>query len=263
MWREVLAGRNWRNTPIALLLTLLVGANLLHHIEEFRPELAGSAVRLALGVAAVLMALIGGRITPSFTRNWLVRQGENRLPASFGRLDGAALVASVAGMAAWNAAPEHMISGTLLIAAGILLLARLARWRGWRARGEPIVLILHLGYLWLSAAFLLLGWSIVDPIAMPHSAALHALTAGAVATMTLAVMTRASRGHTGRAIETDAATLLIYAFVTAGALLRVAASPIPGLHPVLLLSGGVVWSLAFGLFALSYGPMLLTRNSGS
>jgi uncharacterized protein involved in response to NO len=260
VWREVLAGKNWRNAPIALLLTLFAGANLLHHIEAFRPELAGNAVRLALGVAAVLMALIGGRITPSFTRNWLVKQGETRLPASFGRLDRAALVASVAGMVAWNAAPEHMISGALLVVAGVLLLVRLARWRGWRARGEPIVLILHVGYLWLAAAFILLGWSILDPIGMPQSAALHALTAGAVATMTLAVMTRATRGHTGRVIETDAATLLIYLLVTVGALLRVLAPMLPDMYLGLLTAGGAIWSLAFALFVVRYAPMLLAAR---
>jgi uncharacterized protein involved in response to NO len=257
VWREVLAGKNWRNAPIALLLTLFAGANLLHHLEGFRPELAGMAVRLALGVAGVLIALVGGRIAPSFTRNWLVKQGETHLPASFGRLDGAALLAAAAGMLAWNLAPEHFAAGALLVLAGILLFVRLARWQGVRTWREPIVLILHLGYLWLAAAFLMLGCSILDPTRIPQSAALHALTAGAIATMTLAVMTRATRGHTGRPIETDAVTLLIYVMVTVGALLRVAAPLVPDLYFGLLTAGGALWSLAFALFALRYGPMLL------
>lgn len=263
VWREVLAGKNWRNLPVAVLLTLFAVANLLHHIENVRPGLQGTGVRLALGVAAVLIALIGGRVTPSFTRNWLVKRGDTRLPASFGWLDKVALAAAVAGMAAWNVAPEHALSGVLLAGAGVLLAARLARWQGMRAWREPIVLILHLGYLWLAAAFLMLGCSILESGLIPQSAALHALTAGAIATMTLAVMTRATRGHTGRAIETDLATLWIYILVTVGALLRVAAPFVSDLYLELLIGGGALWSTAFGLFAVRYGPMLLRPRSGS
>jgi uncharacterized protein involved in response to NO len=124
----------------------------------------------------------------------------------------------------------------------------------WR---EPIVLILHLGYLWLAASLLLLGCSILAPDTMPQSSALHALTAGAIATMTLAVMTRASRGHTGRSIEADAATLAIYVMVSIGALLRVLAPLLPGFYMELLAAGGMLWSSAFALFAVRYGPMLM------
>lgn len=263
VWREVLAGKNWRNAPVAVLLTLFAGANLLHHIENIRPGLEGTGVRLALGVAAVLIALIGGRVTPSFTRNWLAKRGDKRLPASFGRLDKVALIAAAVGMAGWNIAPEHPVSGVLLAAAGVLLAARVARWRGLSAWREPMVLILHLGYLWLAATFLMLGCSILEPGLMPASSALHALTSGAIATMTLAVMTRATRGHTGHAIETDPATLAIYIMVTIGALLRVAAPFAPGPYSALLISGGVFWSAAFALFAVRYGPMLLRLRSDS
>ena len=92
---------------------------------------------------------------------------------------------------------------------------------------------------------------------MPQSSALHALTAGAIATMTLAVMTRASRGHTGRAIEADPATLAVYVMVSVGALLRVLAPLLPGFYMELLVAGGTLWSSAFALFAVRYGPMLV------
>ena len=153
------------------------------------------------------------------------------------------------------------VSGGLLAAAGLLLAVRLLRWWGWSTWREPIVLILHLGYLWLAVAFLMLGCSILEPEVMPQSVALHALTAGAFGTMTLAVMTRASLGHTGHAIKTDRATLAIYVAVSAGALLRVAAPLAPDLCLGLLVSGGGLWSLAFGLFTLRYGPLLLTSRT--
>ena len=260
VWREVLAGKNWRNAPIALLLTLFAVANLLHHLETIRPELEGSAVRLSLGVAAVLMALVGGRVIPSFTRNWLVKQSHQRLPAPFGAFDKVALLAAAVGMIAWNVAPHNAASGGLLAMGGLLLAVRLMRWRGWRTLREPIVLILHLGYLWLATALLMLGCSILEPEMMPQSAALHALTAGAIGTMTLAVMTRASLAHTGHPIETDRFTLAIYLAVSAGALLRVAARLAPAQYSALLVVGGALWSLAFGLFAVRYGPLLLRLN---
>ncbi|WP_127600152.1 NnrS family protein [Nitratireductor alexandrii] len=261
VWREVVAGRNWRNAPVAAMLTLFALANGLHHSGAFAISAAAPGMRLALGVATVLIALIGGRIVPSFTRNWLARNGDGRLPASFGIVDKAALAATVAAVAAWVAVPDLLASGGLLVLAGTLLAVRLARWRGDLAIREPIVLVLHLGYGWLAAAVFLLGAAILAP-GLPASAAVHALTAGAVGTMTLAVMTRASLGHTGRAIEADGWTLAIYAAVSAGALLRVAA-PFSDTHYLTLLTaGGTLWSLAFLLFALRYGPILCKPRKG-
>jgi uncharacterized protein involved in response to NO len=261
VWREVLAGNNWRNAPVALLITLFAAAGLLHHLGGVWPALSDVAVRLALGVAAIMIALIGGRIVPSFTRNWLVKRGAHRLPASFSRVDQAALLSTVVGALAWNIAPEQVVAGALLLLAGALLAVRLVRWRGFGTWREPIVLVLHFGYAWLAFALLALGASILVPGLIPPSAALHALTAGAVGTMTLAVMTRATLGHTGRAIETDAATLAVYLIVTVGALLRVAAPLFPAHNMTLLMAGGITWSLAFALFALRYGPMLLTKRA--
>ena len=202
------------------------------------------------------MALIGGRVTPSFTRNWLVKHGHQRLPAPFGAFDKAALLTAAAGSGALERRAGTCGERRPARRGRPSLAVRLLRWQGWSTWREPIVLVLHLGYLWLAAAFLMLGCSILEPEVMPQSAALHALTAGAVGTMTLAVMTRATLGHTGHAIETDRVTLAIYLAVSAGALLRVAAPLAPDMY-LGLLSGGTLWSLAFGLFALRYGPLLL------
>ena len=257
VWREVIAGGNWRNLPVALLLTLFASANALHHAGNIWPAVEGVGVRLALGVAMVMIALIGGRVTPSFTRNWLAKRKAPSLPASFGLVDRLALAATVLGTTGWVVLPNHSASGALLLVAGALLLARLSRWKGASAWREPIVLILHLGYFWLAASLLMLGCSILAPDVIPESSALHALTAGAIATMTLAVMTRASRGHTGRPIEADPATVAIYVLVTAGALLRVAAPIWPDAYQHLLTAGGAAWSLSFLTFAVRYGPMLI------
>ncbi len=241
------------------MITLFGAANALHHAGNLDLVPQGLGTRLALAAAAMLISLVGGRIVPSFTRNFLARTGTASLPASFGWLDKAALAATGLALALWVAAPEqHLTAGGMTIA-GALLFARLVRWRGHRTLGEPIVLILHLGYLWLAAALLLFGASITG--LLPQSSALHALTAGAIGTMTLAVMTRASLGHTGRAIVADRAIQAIYALVTLGAALRVAAPLAPGLYIPLLAAGGALWSASFLLFAIRYAPVLWGKRA--
>lgn len=262
IWREVIAGRNWKNAPVAVMISLFGLANATDHAANLHllPRELGHHV--ALAVAAVLIALIGGRIVPSFTRNWLARDRAANLPASFGPVDKAALVATGVAMTAWVAAAESPITGLFLAMAGGLLGLRLARWRGLRTISEPILFVLHLGYGWLAAALLLLGLSILLP-AVPSSAALHALTAGAVGTMTLAVMTRASLGHTGRAIVADRSIVAMYVLVTAGAVLRVAAPFADDWYITILAAGGSLWSAGFLLFAIRYAPVLWRRRVGA
>lgn len=253
IWREVLAGRNWRNLPVALLITLLAAGNLVFH-------LGGAATpfgqRAALSVGVVLIALIGGRITPSFTRNWMKARGLSPQPEVFGLVDRAALTLTVAGAAAWTLLPDTALTGGLLLLAGVALGARLSRWRGLRVAAEPLVWILHLGYGWLALGLMLAGAAALWPAVVPATAAIHALTAGGVGVMTLAVMTRASRGHTGRPLAADRWTTAIYVAVNAAALARVAAPFAGEAQTALLSASATLWCLAFGGFAALYAPML-------
>lgn len=256
VWREVLAGRNWRNLPVCGLVTLLAAANIAFHLDAAR--LAPFGERAALAAGAVLISLIGGRITPSFTRNWMKARGLAPEPAAFGLVDRLGLTLTLAAAVAWIVAPEIAPTGALLLAAGAGLAARLARWRGWTAAAEPLVWILHLGYGWLATALALLGAGVLWPALVPRTAGVHALTVGAVGVMTLAVMTRATRGHTGRPLAADAGTLLIYAAINLAAVVRVAAPFAAEAQPVLLVISAGLWSLAFGGFAASHARMLTT-----
>ena len=129
-----------------------------------------------------------------------------------GRLDHAAMAALAVAILSWIAAPVSGLAGGLLVIAGAGLLARLARWRGASTVAQPLVLILHLGYGWLGAGLALLGLAILWPAVVGTPAAMHALTAGAIGTMTLAIMTRATLGHTGRALTADGTTVWIYSW---------------------------------------------------
>lgn len=263
VWREVLAGRNLRNLPVCLMVTALALANIAFHSSRLEPGLGAGAQRLALAVAVGLIALIGGRIIPSFTRNWFLARAIEPGPATFGPIDRAVLVLTTLALGLWIVWPTSAVAGVALIFAGLGHAARLGRWRGWKASAEPLVWILHVGYLWLAVGLGLLGASVCLPGQAPVTAGVHAITAGAIGVMTLAVMTRASRGHTGRPREADRATLAIYLAAIAAAVTRVAA-PFQATHSVLLLSvSASLWTLAFGGFALAYGPMLVQRRLGA
>jgi uncharacterized protein involved in response to NO len=256
IWREVLSGRNWRNLPVCALVSLFALANIGLHLRGAAPLLADFCERLALATPAVLIALIGGRIVPSFTRNWLAQRKSKALPAPFGRLDQAALALTGIGALAWVLAPQAWPAGAILVAAGAANLVRLARWQGQSTGGEALVWILHAGYAWLGIALVLLGLSVLAPAAIPRSSGVHALTAGAFGVMTLAVMTRATLGHTGRARTADRATRLIYLAVNLAALARVLAPLWLPAQPALLAGSAALWAAAFLGFAAAYGPLL-------
>jgi uncharacterized protein involved in response to NO len=257
VWREVLAGQNWRNVPVAVMVTLFALANAGFHLEAGAGGVANLSTRLGLAVVTLLIAVIGGRVTPSFTRNWQTKRG-GPLPAVAGRLDVVTLAVTAVGLVAWSVAPTHPAAGALLLAAGGLNLVRLIRWRGDATMAEPLVWILHLGYLWLAAGLVFTGLSVAAPGLVPPSVGVHALTAGAIGVMTLAIMTRASRGHTGRPLAAGRFEVLIYVLINAAALTRVTGGLLPTLYQPLLMVSAGLWSAAFLAFVVVYGPMLLS-----
>ena len=85
--REIMAGRNWHNLNVVVLVLLLLAGNVAFHLEAHFHGAAETGIRIGIAVVVLLISLIGGRIIPSFTRNWLVRENPGRLPAPFGRFD--------------------------------------------------------------------------------------------------------------------------------------------------------------------------------
>lgn len=255
--REIIAGRNLRNMIMPVPVAVLGVADLLMYLELGGvPVPVGLGWRLGLAAIIVLISVVGGRIIPSFTRNWLVKQNASRLPPAHGHLDSLALVTLHAGMIGWAFFPGNWPLGWLLLVAAALNLWRLGRWRGMAAGTEPLLTVLHVGYLWVIIGAALLGASMLTGH-VPQAAAIHALTAGAIGTMTLGVMTRVSLGHTGRALAADRITALIYLLVIVAAIARVAAWD-GGSSAMLIEISAVLWIGSFGLFVLRYGPVLWT-----
>jgi uncharacterized protein involved in response to NO len=263
--REIAVGRNWRNLPMVAILAAFLAANALFHAvsADWLPA-DGLDQRAAVACIILLLALIGGRITPSFTRNWLAKRAGAALPAAFGALDRLALLAILIALLAWAFAPDGPLSATAAAVAAALNLARLLRWQGHRVLGEPLLWVLHLGYLWIAVGLALIaataiswgGWGVSGV------AALHALTAGAMATMTLGVMSRAILGHGGHELRAGPGLTAAFALVTLAAAARVTAALSGAFyHPLIDLSAAA-WVAAFALFLLSCAPKLLVARAG-
>jgi uncharacterized protein involved in response to NO len=263
--REIVAGRNWRNLIVLGMLAVFVLGNALFHWEAARGGYAaqGYGLRLGLGAGVMMIAVIGGRIVPSFTRNWLVKRGPGRLPVPpMQRFDKLSLLALLAALLAWVSAPYHVATGFVLLLAGLLHLVRLARWAGDRTLAEPLVTVLHVGYAFLPLGGLALSAEILAPGSVGMAGAQHMWMAGAIGLMTLAVMTRATLGHTGQDLRAGAGTVAIYAVLVLSVLARVGAGVWPGQAAWLHGVSGLAWIAAFGGFSMIYGRLLLCRPAG-
>ncbi|MGY4285403.1 uncharacterized protein involved in response to NO [Bradyrhizobium sp. LM2.7] len=252
--REIIAGGNWRNLPVVGLVLVLLAGNVAFHLEAHYEGAADVSIRVGIGVVVLLISLIGGRIIPSFTRNWLVKVNPGRLPMPFGRFDGAVIGCSALALISWIVAPLNVVTGIAMALVGVLHLVRLSRWAGDRTSRERLLLVLHVGYGFVPLGFLLHAAAGFG--ALPPSAGIHAWMAGAAGTMTLAVMTRASLGHTGQALTASPATQAIYLAIIVGALARVAAVVLPAHSDALLHIAACGWVLAFLGFAIAFGPLL-------
>jgi uncharacterized protein involved in response to NO len=255
--REIFGGGSRRNFGIAGVIAGFAVLGGVFHLGA--AGIWPGAERVALFLTAhgllVLITVIAGRIIPAFTGNWLRSRGISRLPQSRAWLEVVIIpVAVLAGVSDSVAAPA-LIVAVLTIAVAILHGLRLSAWQGRAAAGEPLVLILHVAYAWLPIGYLLLGLVALG-LPVPRSAALHALTMGAVGTMILAVATRVALGHTGRALTASPPTVAAYLVLNAGVLVRVLSPLAPDSYLALIDVAAASWIAAFGLFLWVYWGIL-------
>ncbi len=254
--RIIVRHGNYRNLVLVVVLVALAAGNLAMHLDfaGLAPGLSIAGEVVAFDLVTVMMIVIGGRITPAFTANWLHRNGRNAAVVHRStRLDAAAMTGALAMVPADLSGLPVLAS----IVAGFTALItgwRLARWGGWHARSEPLLWILHLGMAWIVLALLLKAagpWTdLVD------SAWMHTLGAGAMATLILGVMTRVAAGHTGRPLALLRGGLVIYLAVTVAAVARVAAALGLVDYRAGLLTASAGWLLSFGAFVVLYWPIL-------
>lgn len=248
-----------RNTPLLAVLGLLWACNVVFHVALARHDapLAGQAVRSGLDIVLVLVTLIGGRIIPAFTNAAMKAQGRAPRAPSWPWLTPAVLATMMASAIVGLVTVPAGIVAAVSLVAGILHGLRLWQWRAPLRLMKPIVWILHLGYAWLAAGFVLRATALLAGSAWA-AFWLHALTIGAVTSMILGVMTRAALGHTGRTLAVAPAITAAYVLVSAAALMRVFALGVAGLsYPIVLIIAGTLWLAAFALYVAVYAPILL------
>ncbi len=258
---EVIAGRNWRNLMVLIPVLAFLAANVIFHLEAQAQGVSDVGRRLGISVIVFLIMLIGGRIIPSFTRNWLSERGAVRMPVPFGRFDGFALFAGAAAQALWIVWPFAAATGAALLVTSAVHAIRMARWKGVKTLASPLLAMLHLAYAFIPLGLAGLGLTALTG-AVPVATGLHLLGIGAVGGMTLAVMMRATLGHTGQALVAGPALTAAFVMVILAAMLRAAAGP----TVVLGFSGttlaALLWVAAFGLFLARLAPSLL-RSAAS
>jgi uncharacterized protein involved in response to NO len=199
--------------------------------------------------------VIGGRVIPNFTANWMRNHNIARVPANNATVDNLAILATVLVGLAASFAQGGTVTGSVALAAAVLHGMRLAAWRGLATRAEPLLMVLHVAYAWLPIGYALMacaafGWLI------PPTAALHALTVGAIGTMILAMMTRVPLGHTGRPLHASRLTVAAYVAITLAVIIRVA-GPLTGpAYPRMIDASATAWILAFAIFSAQYWPIL-------
>lgn len=254
----LLRSRN-RNTPLLLVLLALWSADVVFLAGYHRADatLSGAALTFALNLVLVLITVIGGRIVPAFTANALRRRGIEPTIRTIPMLERLVIAAMLALLVVDILLPTTVWAGAVALLAGLAQAARLSGWNGHRTLADPIVWVLHLAYAWLpiglllKAAFLLGGYTWA-------AFWMHALGAGTAAMMILAVMARASLGHTGRELRVSPVMSLSFLLVALAAALRVfGPALLPIAYPHLITLSGTLWMAGFLIFALVYTPILL------
>ena len=248
-----------RNTPmlaVIVVLWLIDGAFMaaMYTGDAWRAQ---GTLRLAIDLVLILVTVIGGRIVPAFTANALRGHGETAECVTrpwLDRLVIAVMVAVAIVDAIW---PLSIAGGLLAALAAAAHALRLSGWRSLRTLSEPLVWALHIAYAWLPVGFLLKAVSLL--FGWPWAAHwLHAFTMGVFATMILAVMTRASLGHTGRPLVVRPSIAVAYLVLTAAVIVRVLG---PALHTldyrITMIAAGALWTIAFLIYVIVYAPILV------
>jgi uncharacterized protein involved in response to NO len=247
-----------RNAPLLAVVTVLwlIDAAFLFALERGDSALAGGTMRLAVDLVLILVTVIGGRIVPAFTANALRMRSEPVTTITRRPVEIIVIGTMIAIAIVDLFAPDSIASGALAALAALAHVVRMSGWRSFRTRGAPILWVLHVAYAWMPIGLVLKACALLagGSWAMKWQ---HALTMGVFATMILAVMTRASLGHTGRPLVVSRAIAVAYLLLTAGTALRVFGVAVFPAHYLLAVTvSGLAWVLAFGIFVAVYAPVL-------
>jgi uncharacterized protein involved in response to NO len=256
----LVGSRNRRNYFFIALLLLLGVAVLALHLSLLGILRWPEQASLQVGLDAVLfiMAVMGGRVIPMFTNNGIPGVQATRHPV----IEKLALGGVLTMLAADLLQASPPVIGALALGVAVAHAARLYLWQPWRTLGTPMVWVLHVAYGWIVIHLALRGLAALGMV--NELFAVHALTVGAIGGMTIGMMTRTARGHTGRPLVADGFEVACYVLVILAAALRVFAGMLlPQAYLATVIASGICWSAAFALYAVRYWPVLShTRVDG-
>lgn len=254
--RPLIAAGKTRNIAFLPILGVLTVAECLVLAEMVGWGSHGLAgLYLGIFVVLLMISIVGGRIMPGFTVNGLRQRGVTVQPRSYPWLERTGVAAVAVCGLAWAIMPGSAAAGALAIVAAALNAARLSGWHGEKTARVPLLWVLHLGFAWLPLGLLLLGLSCFVP-AIAQQDALHGLTVGCAGLMTLAVMSRAALGHSGRPLVPSRLTVTSYVLVALAGVIRVF-GPMAADPTAALWLSGLLWSLGFTLYVIAYAPVCL------
>lgn len=251
--------RIWRAKQIRQLMILVILGLLwlmqIGFVTTYAPTFSSGALIMAMA----LIGVIGGRITPAFTTAWLRQQGRNGDAVSTSPALDRALVFNMLMLLASLIIGWHNVTAILALTAAALMLVRLVGWKGWLARAEPLLWILHLSILWVPVALMLLAGSLL--FGWPTSAWTHAAGTGAIGGLILGVMARVSLGHAGRPLILPSGMVAAFVVIHLAALVRVltAFTALPW-HAGIGIST-LLWLLAYGAFLYRYTRILASPRA--
>jgi uncharacterized protein involved in response to NO len=253
--------RSRRNYLLLAILPLLWFCDLHLHLRTsgLLPQSQLRSDLVAVDLIVVVLVIITGRIVPLFTRNALA---DDSIRPNAG-VSLAAIISVIVVALIEVVAPGGIVMAAVSGVAGLLVFGRSLSWGFRKTLGRPILWVLHLGHAWIWLGLLLKAASAAG-VAIPASVATHALTAGAIGTLTLGMMARVTLGHTGRPLQVSPLLITAFVMMTASALLRVV---VPWLLPAMtqhsLVVSATLWSLAFALFLIgNFRPLVSPRPDG-
>ncbi|AJP49585.1 NnrS family protein [Rugosibacter aromaticivorans] len=245
--------RNVRNYFFAGLLILMGALVLAVHLAlqeylEWPPRLG---LQLALDVVLFIMVVMGGRVIPMFTNNGVPGANATRHAPVEKFALGTVILLFLADLLQL---PQTAIAIIALLSA-LVHGVRLSLWKPWRTLAAPLVWILHAAYLWIVVHLAMRGLNALE--LLTGSYATHALTVGAIGGLTLGMMTRTARGHTGRPLIADGAEMIIFLLIQLAAVVRVFGGIVSSdLTMASVQLSALLWAAAFGLYAVRYWPVL-------
>jgi uncharacterized protein involved in response to NO len=253
--RPLVAARDRHTLIMPAVLTALFAANVVVHLEALGILAAGSgrhACLVAVDIVVFVILAIAGRVFPMFTRN---ATGVETIRSS--RTLEALTLAAMGALAVLDSVvPESLTAAATSGAVGLVAVARAWHWRTARIARHPLLWILHVGYAWVPLGLMLRAVAAFYP-AVPSSLATHALTAGAIGSLTLGMMARVALGHTGRPLAASPAMAWAFAAVTLAACARVIGPLLfPGAYILTLAVAGTLWTAAFLVYLVLYAPVL-------